>query len=66
MSSLLCIQIFFGSLDKMAYTPEDKVVVQLKLENTSAVDVPGSSLKVIILTYVISTFIFTIPGHKNY
>ena len=57
--------IIFGSLDKMAYTPEDKVVVQLQLENTSAVDVPGSTLKV-ILTYAPASFICTFTGHKNY
>lgn len=54
-----------SSLDKMAYTPEDKVVVQLQLENTSAVDVPGSTLKV-ILTYAPASFICTFTGHKNY
>ncbi len=43
-----CSRLYlFVSLDRLAYSPEDKVTVKLKLENNSAVDVPGSTIKVL-------------------
>ena len=37
---------FIFSLDKLSYEPHDRVVVNLHLENNSAVDVSDSTLKV--------------------
>lgn len=41
-----------GSLDRLVYGPEDKVKIQLQIENNSAVDVSGSTLKVIFLVII--------------
>lgn len=38
--------ILFYSLDRVAYEPQDKIIVHLHLENNSAVDVLGCTIKV--------------------
>ena len=46
--SILCLTLFtLNSLNRHAYCPKDRVTVQLEVENCSAVDVTGLTLKVI-------------------
>jgi hypothetical protein len=40
--------VLFPSLDKLAYDPGDEVKIQLSIENNSAADVSGSTLKVMV------------------
>lgn len=62
LSLTLLKLIIIHSLDRLAYEHKDKVAVQLQLENNSAVDVLGSTLKVVYLYVIIILIIFLLTA----